>query len=59
MVYVVLAATAVYSMPYMEARIKSLYGEVRLARFGLYYLSFLLVATGLIGIVFSTNLIEL
>ena len=59
LVNLVLAATAVYSMPYMETRIKSLYGEARPARFGLYYLNFLLVATGLIGIVFSTNLIEL
>ena len=59
LVNLVLAATAVYSMPYMETRIRGLYGEARPARFGLYYLSFLLVATGLIGIVFSTNLIEL
>ena len=59
LVNLVLAATAIYSMPYMETRIRSLYGEARQARFGLYYLSFLLVATGLIGIVLSTNLIEL
>ena len=59
LVNLVLAATAVYSMPYMEKRIESLYGEARPARFGLYYLNFLLVATGLIGIVLSTNLIEL
>ena len=59
LVNLVLGATAVYSMPYMEKRIKSLYGEDRPARFGLYYLSFLLVATGLMGIVLSTNLIEL
>ena len=59
LVNLVLAATAVYSMPYMEVRIKSLYGAERPTRFGLYYLNFLLVATGLIGIVLSTNLIEL
>ena len=59
LVNLVLAATAVYSMPYMETRINSLYGERRPARFCLYYLNFLLVATGLIGIVLSTNLIEL
>ena len=59
LVNLVLAAAAVYSMPYMETRISSLYGERRPARFGLYYLNFLLVATGLIGIVLSTNLIEL
>ncbi len=54
-----LAATAVYSMPYMAGRIKSIYGEDRPYRHGLYYLNFLLVASGLAGIVLSTNLIEL
>ena len=55
----VLAATAVYSMPYMEKRIHSLYSEARPTRFGIYYLNFLLVAAGLDGIALSTNLIEL
>jgi len=55
----VLAATAVYSMPYMEKRIQSLYGGPKPARFGLYYMNFLLVAAGLVGIALSTNLIEL
>ena len=59
LVNLVLAATAIKSMPYMETRIKSIYGGPRPARIGLYNLNFLLVATGLIGIVFSTNLIEL
>ena len=59
LVNMVLAASAVYSMRYMETRIKTVYGEERPARFGVYYLGFLLVATGLVGIVFSTNLIEL
>jgi NADH-quinone oxidoreductase subunit M len=59
LVNLVLAATAVYSMPYMQARVKGLYGEDRPTRHGVYYLSFLLVASGLVGIVFSTNLIEL
>jgi len=59
LVNLVLAATAVYSMPYMENRIRGLYGQDRPARFGMYYMSFLLVAAGLVGIVFSTNLIEL
>jgi len=59
LVNLVLAATAVYSMPYMENRIKSLYGEAKSARIGIYYLNFLLVAAGLIGIILSTNLIEL
>jgi len=56
LVNVVLAATAVYSMPYMENRVKNLYGAARPERLGLYYLNFLLVATGLVGIVLSTNL---
>jgi NADH-quinone oxidoreductase subunit M len=59
LVNLVLAATAIYSMPYMETRIKSLYGNGKPARFGLYYMNFLLVAAGLIGIVLSTNLIEI
>jgi len=59
LVNLVLAATAIYSMPYMQNRIKSLYGEDRPARYGVYYMSFLLVASGLVGIVLSTNLIEL
>ena len=56
---VVLAATAVYSIPYMTTRIKALEGEDKPARHGIYYLCFMLVATGLSGIVLSTNLIEL
>jgi formate hydrogenlyase subunit 3/multisubunit Na+/H+ antiporter MnhD subunit len=59
LVNLVLAATAVYSMPYMQGRIKSLYGEERRSRYGMYYLNFLLVSAGLAGIVLSTNLIEL
>ena len=59
LVNLVLAATAVYSMPYMENRVRSLYGETKQARIGIYYLNFLLVAAGLVGIIFSTNLIEL
>ncbi len=59
LVNLVLAATAVYSMPYMQNRIKALYGEDKPARHGMYYLNFLLVSTGLIGIVLSSNLIEL
>jgi formate hydrogenlyase subunit 3/multisubunit Na+/H+ antiporter MnhD subunit len=59
LVNLVLAATAIYSMPYMQTRIRSLYGEDKASRYGLYYLNFLLVSAGLIGIIFSTNLIEL
>ncbi len=59
LVNLVLGATAVYSMPYMQNRIKSLYGEERPASYGMYYLNFLLVSAGLVGIALSTNLIEL
>jgi formate hydrogenlyase subunit 3/multisubunit Na+/H+ antiporter MnhD subunit len=59
LVNLVLAATAIYSMPYMENRIRSLYGGAKPARMGIYYLNFLLVSAGLVGIVFSTNMIEL
>ena len=59
LVNLVLAAAAVYSMPYMRGRIKSLYGEDKPARYGIYYLNYLLVSAGLVGIVLSTNLIEL
>lgn len=59
LVNVVLAATAVYSMPYMAKRVASIYGQDRPSSYGLYYLNFLLVSAGLVGIVFSTNLIEI
>lgn len=59
LINLVLAATAIYSMPYMQVRIKGLYGEDKPSRYGLYYLNFLLVSAGLVGIVLSTNLIEL
>jgi len=59
LVNLVLAATAVYSMPYMQNRIRGLYGEDRPARYGMYYLNLLLVSAGLMGIALSTNLIEL
>ncbi|MDG7009070.1 MAG: NADH dehydrogenase [Nitrososphaerota archaeon] len=59
MVNLVLAATAVYSMPYMRGRLVTLYGEERPGSYGMYYLNFLLVAAGLLGITLSTNLIEI
>jgi formate hydrogenlyase subunit 3/multisubunit Na+/H+ antiporter MnhD subunit len=55
----VCAATAVYSMPYMRHRFGDLYGNERKRRYGVYYLNFLLVVTGLLGVSLSTNLIEL
>ena len=59
LVNLVLAATAVYSMPYMSNRIKSIGVQEKGSSYGLYYLNFLLVSAGLAGIVLSTNLIEL
>ena len=55
----VCAATAVYSMPYMRHRFDDLYGSERNRQYGVYYLNFLLVVTGLLGVSLSTNLIEL
>ena len=55
----VCAATAVYSMPYLKRRFEDLYGEKKNRQYGVYYLSFLLVASGLFGVSLSTNLIEL
>ncbi len=55
----VCAATAVYSMPYMRRRFEGLYGGERRRQYGVYNLSFLLVAAGLLGISLSTNLVEL
>jgi formate hydrogenlyase subunit 3/multisubunit Na+/H+ antiporter MnhD subunit len=56
---IVCAATAVYSMPYMRHRFEDLYGGDRKRQYGVYYLNFLLVVTGLLGVSLSTNLIEL
>ncbi len=55
----VLGATTVFSMPYMQKRIQALEGEEKRGRFGMYYLNYMLIASGLAGIVLSTNLIEL
>ena len=57
---IVCAATAVYSMHYMQRRFEgSTGGEEKKQQYGLYYLNFLLVVTGLLGVALSTNLIEL
>jgi len=58
-VNLVLAATTLYSMPYMARRLASLEGGEKGSRFGIYYLNYLLISAGLAGIVLSTNLIEL
>ena len=59
MVNLVLAATTIYSMPYMAKRLSSLEGGESGRRFGIYFLNYLLISAGLAGIVLSTNLIEL
>jgi formate hydrogenlyase subunit 3/multisubunit Na+/H+ antiporter MnhD subunit len=58
-VNLVLAATTIYSMPYMARRLKSLEGGEKGNRFGIYFMNYLLVSAGLAGIILSTNLIEL
>ncbi len=52
------AAVAIYSMPYLEHRFEELSGDSG-RRYGLYYLNFLLVVVGILGVSLSTNLIEL
>jgi NADH-quinone oxidoreductase subunit M len=56
---IVCAATAVYSIQYMRNRFEGLYGGERNPQYGVYYLNFLLVVAGLLGVSLSTNLIEL
>src|SRR5437870_11672689 len=55
----VCTATAVYSMPYMKHRLEVMFGKERSQQYALYYVNFLLLAVGLIGVSLSTNLIEL
>ena len=56
---IVLTATSVYSMPYMKHRLEAMYGEEKKQQYAVYYINFLLLAVGLIGLSLSTNLIEL
>jgi len=58
-VNLVLAATTIYSMPYMAHRLDSLEGGEKGDRFGIYYMNYLLISAGLAGIILSTNMIEL
>ncbi|MDV3293962.1 MAG: complex I subunit 5 family protein [Nitrososphaerales archaeon] len=55
----VCAGTSVYSMPYMKHRLEAMYGEEKKQQFAVYYVNFLLLDVGLIGVSLSTNLIEL
>jgi proton-translocating NADH-quinone oxidoreductase chain M len=55
----VCTATSVYSMPYMKHRLEDMYGEERKQQYGVYYVNYLLLTVGLVGLSLSTNLIEL
>ena len=59
MMNIVVMATAVYSMGYMKHRIEVMYGEESKGYFGIYFLNFMLLDAGLIGVSLSTNLLEL
>jgi NADH-quinone oxidoreductase subunit M len=56
---VITAALAAYSMPYMKARLRELYGAEQGGLWGLYYLNYLIFSSGLTGVALATNLIEL
>jgi NADH-quinone oxidoreductase subunit M len=56
---IVCTATSVYSMPYMKHRLEDMYGEERKQQYGVYYVNYLLLTVGLVGLSLSTNLIEL
>jgi len=56
---IVVAATAVYSMDYMKHRLEAMHGEERKGQYSLYFLNFMLLDAGLIGVSLATNLIEL
>ena len=58
-VNLVLAASTIYSMPYMAKRLEAMEEGEKSRRFGLYFMNYLLVSAGLTGIILSTNLIEL
>ncbi|MGD0637613.1 MAG: complex I subunit 5 family protein [Nitrososphaerales archaeon] len=56
---IVVAATAVYSMDYMKHRLEAMYGEEKKSQYSLYFVNFMLLDAGLIGVALATNLIEL
>ena len=56
---IVVATTAVYSMDYMKHRLEVMYGEEKKGQYSLYFLNFMLLDAGLIGVALATNLIEL
>lgn len=59
MMNIVVMATAVYSMGYMKHRLEVMYGEERKGQYAIYFLNFMLLDAGLIGVSLATNLLEL
>ena len=59
MMNIVVMATAVYSMGYMKHRLEVMFGEERKGYYAIYFLNFMLLDAGLIGVSLSTNLLEL
>lgn len=55
----VCTATAIYSMGYMKHRLEVMFGQERKQQYSLYYMNYMLLAAGLIGVALATNLIEL
>src|SRR6202040_3243840 len=47
------------SMDYMKHRIEAIYGKERKKEYSLYFINFMLLDAGLIGVSLATNLIEL
>ncbi len=56
---IVVATTAIYSMDYMKHRLEAMYGEEKKSQYSLYFINFMLLDAGLIGVALATNLIEL
>ncbi|MDA4114506.1 MAG: proton-conducting transporter membrane subunit [Thaumarchaeota archaeon] len=56
---IVVATTAVYSMDYMKHRLEVMFGEEKKGQYSLYFINFMLLDAGLIGVALATNLIEL
>ena len=59
MMNIVVMATAVYSMGYMKHRLEVMYGEERNGQYAIYFMNFMLLDAGLIGVSLATNLLEL
>lgn len=59
MMNIVVAATAIYSMGYMKHRLEVMYGGERSGQYAIYFMNFMLLDAGLIGVSLSTNLLEL